>query len=790
MRRFFAQYFLFFSSLPALLIFLAPALHAQDTTGIGTIDSLPIIPQPGIPVDSVIARLEKGHTALNDINNRTQRGFNTWQIDENLPEVQSYIKTIRTNLALYSKVHDMKNMLMFQVLLGDMQQQLKSWRELLSGYEKQLSDMNGQLIGIAKDSILVTPADSNYRVLYANSLKDLRQQWIAASELTNKNLTRINKLQATVSNGYFETAELANVVNERISEFNLKIIGKESDFIWAIPKSEGSDEKLEQLVARSYEGQRDMLAYYLDRSAGNWLYMLVIGMVFFGWAYSSFTIIRHHEPIDKILTEAKIRYLKPVPVFATLVVVFNCAPFFDLRPPAVYVELMQFILLIALTFLFYRSWTRKLFFHWLAIVGLYILVVITRSSIIDPGLAFRLWLLLLNSVSVAFGLLFLFRIRKLLSLTGFIKQVSILYIGLNILAVLFNIFGRISLAKICSTAAIFGLTQAIGLFTLVQIINEAFALQVISGRLSKGVASRFNYDKIKVGLHTLLSFISIVAWIIIFTNNLYVYNAMFGRIAGFLTTERSIGSTTFTWGNIILFAIVLYISGAMRKYIGYFFGETEDEVGGSVSTVDSRLVIVRLVILIGGFLFAIVASGIGLDKVTVMVGALGVGIGLGLQNIVNNFVSGIILIFDKPFQIGDFIEIASKKGRVKTIGIRSSRLLTTEGSEVIIPNGDLLSGQVINWTINHKAKRIELTIKTDAEHDLQTLEPLIKEEILKHPNAVKRIAPEIFLSTISNDSLELKVRVWINSVNKEDLFRSEVLLNIYRRFKENGIKMM
>ncbi|GAB2519825.1 mechanosensitive ion channel family protein [Spirosoma aerophilum] len=786
---FFAWRTLFFTSLVVTFVLFSGSLFAQKDPA-SRVDSLPIIPQPGIPVDSIIARLEQGHTTLNDISNRTRRGFNTWQIDENLPEVQSYIKTIRTNLALYSKVHDMKNMLMFQVLLGDMQQQLKNWRENLSVSEKELSDMNSQLIGLARDSSLVVPADSNYQALYANSLKDLRKQWIDASESTNKNLTRINKLQATVSDGYFETVELANVVNERIKEFNAKIVGREADFIWSIPKSEGADENLNSLVASSYEGQRDMLSYYINRSAGNWVYMVLIGLLFFGWVSSSFLIIKRHEPIDKILTEAKIRYLKPVPVFASFVVVFNFAPFFDLKPPAVYVELMQFILLIALTFLFYRSWTRKLFFYWLAIVGLYILVVFTRSSIIDPGLLFRLWFLLLNVVSVVFGFLFLFRIRKALSLTGFVKQVSILYIILNILAILCNVFGRLSLAKIFSTAAIFGLTQAIGLFTLVQIINEAFALQVISGRLTKGIASRFNYDRIKVGLHALLSFASIIAWVIIFTNNLYVYNAIYNRIANFLTADRSIGSTTFTWGNIILFAIVLYISGALRKYIGYFFGETEDEVGGSVSTVDSRLVIVRLVILIAGFMFAIVASGIGLDKVTVMVGALGVGIGLGLQNIVNNFVSGIILIFDKPFQIGDFIEIASKKGRVKTIGIRSSRLLTTEGSEVIIPNGDLLSGQVINWTINHKAKRIELTIKADTEHDLHTLEPIIKEEIAKHPNAVKRIAPEIFLSTITNDALELKVRVWINSVNKEDLFRSEVLLNIYRRFKESGIKMM
>ncbi|GAB3924513.1 hypothetical protein GCM10028804_24850 [Larkinella terrae] len=769
---------------------VAPTLFAQKTAENPPVDSLPIIPQPGIPVDSIIARLEKGHTVLNDISNRTRRGFNTWQIESNLPEVQSYVNTIRTNLRLYSKVNDMKNMLMFQVLLDDMQTQLKAWRETLSGYEKQLSGMNGQLISLARDSLLVLPADSNSRAVYFNSMKDLRQQWIQASESTNQNLTRINKLQAAVSDGYFETAELINVVNERIREFNGKITGKETDFIWSIPKSAGSDDHLDNLVARSYEGQREMLAYYFNRSAENWIYMLAIGVAFFVWVYRSFAVIDSHGKRETVRNELKIRYLRSIPVFSVLVVVFNFAPFFDLRPPAVYVELMQFVLLLALTGLFFRSWPRPLFLNWLAIVGLYLLVIITRSSIIDPGIGFRIWLLVLNAISVVFGFLFLYRIRLTLSLTGFIKQVSILYIVLNSLAILCNILGRMSLAKIFTTASIYGLTQAIGLFTMVQIIHEAFALQVVSGKLSEGIASRFNYQKLEIGLRRTLSVVAIIAWLIIFTNNIYVYNSVYQAISGFLATERTVGSTTFTWGNIVLFFFVLYLSSALRKYIGYFFGETDDEIGGNINTTNSQLVMIRLFMLIGGFLFAIVASGIGLDKVTVIVGALGVGIGLGLQNIVNNLVSGIILIFDKPFQIGDFIEITNKKGRVKNIGIRSSRLLTTEGSEVIIPNGDLLSGQVINWTINHKAKRIELTIKADTEHDLNTLKTMIRDEITKHPNSIKRQKPEIFLSTITSDAIELKVQTWINSVNKEDQFRSEVLLNIYRRFKEAGVKLM
>src|SRR5204862_5029292 len=120
----------------------------------------------------------------------------------------------------------------------------------------------------------------------------------------------------------------------------------------------------------------------------------------------------------------------------------------------------------------------------------------------------------------------------------------------------------------------------------------------------------------------------------------------------------------------------------------------------------SRLLIARLILLCIGYLLAVAASGVPVDKITIIIGALGVGIGLGLQNIVNNFVSGIILIFDRPLQIGDIVEIGDKKGRVKEIGIRTSTLLTEDGAEVIMPNGDVLSHNIVNWTLSNNHARV------------------------------------------------------------------------------------
>ncbi|WP_254244941.1 mechanosensitive ion channel family protein [Hymenobacter sp. BRD67] len=172
---------------------------------------------------------------------------------------------------------------------------------------------------------------------------------------------------------------------------------------------------------------------------------------------------------------------------------------------------------------------------------------------------------------------------------------------------------------------------------------------------------------------------------------------------------------------------------------------------------------------------------------------MSVGIGLGLQSIVNNLVSGIILIFERPFHVGDFIEVAGKSGRVQDIGIRSSKLTSPTGSEIIVPNGDLLSSHVINWTRTNDHIRVDLALKlapgTDLETDLQTAREQIQEEIKSSPYTMPNLPPEILLNDINGKDYELKVLFWVMNIRQEQLTKSEILAGIYRRFMAHGLQL-
>jgi len=229
----------------------------------------------------------------------------------------------------------------------------------------------------------------------------------------------------------------------------------------------------------------------------------------------------------------------------------------------------------------------------------------------------------------------------------------------------------------------------------------------------------------------------------------------------------------------------------LQKHIGVLFGEqTSTRFTNQVEHKSTKLTLLRLIVAIVGVLLAVTASGIPLDKLTVVLGALSVGIGLGMQNIVNNFVSGIILIFEKPFQIGDYIELADKKGKIQDIGIRASRMLTQQGAEVIIPNGDLISNRFTNWTINSAYVQSEIIMKVSIATDLDKVTNIITEEIAKSDVLVKSEKPDILINSISADTVELRILIWISSIFAEPAFKNQLFRTLITRFNTEQIKLM
>jgi small-conductance mechanosensitive channel len=213
----------------------------------------------------------------------------------------------------------------------------------------------------------------------------------------------------------------------------------------------------------------------------------------------------------------------------------------------------------------------------------------------------------------------------------------------------------------------------------------------------------------------------------------------------------------------------------------------------SVSTgqADAWATLAQWAILVGGILFAAASAGIAGGQLAVLAGALGVGIGFGLQNIVNNFVSGFILIFEQPIKVGDRIEISSLSltGEVRRIGIRSSTIRTFDGADVVVPNSNLIQSEVINWTLSDSKRRFQVDVGVKYGTDPNRVIELLRSVADGVPRILRHPEPLVLFMGFGDSSLNFSVRVWSATFEDSIVLRSVLAVAINDALKAEGIEI-
>lgn len=756
---------------------------AQEKTSVKTAsDSVIAIP------DTLLFRIEQAQNAIKQINAQNKTGVALQQIKTQLPDIKDNIYEIKDDLNGSSRVIEIKTLLSYQTILSDQQDQLAAWRKTLSASNDAFRKMANQIINFSGDTLLSDSGkDSTQKKLYDAQLTDLRFKLQKAGKTTTASLDSVGSLLAQVSAVSFDVNNLQADINERLKTSGQSAFSKESPYLWSAPPITTTT-NIGKLFRTSYQGQNRILSYFFNSTWDNRLLLILFAIGFFVWVFRNFKVV-NKVPHNPKLATLKFNYIGSLPILSTLIVLLTLAPLFEPNSPPSYIEITQFALLIVLTLFFRPRIDAQKFKLWLLLVVFFAAVIVT-VTVINYGLILRSWLIVLNLGSIYFAIrLYRTNDKKIIS-KKYIRPVTAISLILNSLAILFNFFGRISLAKVFSQTAIISLTQLIGLAVLVHILSEALELQIRISSCSEGLFSRINFAKFRRTFRKALSIMAVLLWLLVFFINLNFSGALFSLIELMLNKHRTFGSISYTLGNILLFVIIIYLAVWLQRNIGVLLGENSNTFMGKTEQKSSKLALIRLVVILVGFFFAITASGVPIDKLTVVLGALSVGIGLGMQNIVNNFVSGIILIFEKPFQIGDFVELADKKGKVLDIGIRASRMLTPQGSEVIVPNGDLLSGRLVNWTLSNSYLKTEIVFKVNSDCDISIVKKIIQEEISKAEDSVNNMPVEVLFNAVTADSIELKVQAWVNNIYNEASFKGKILEQLFTKLKENGVKMM
>jgi small-conductance mechanosensitive channel len=269
-----------------------------------------------------------------------------------------------------------------------------------------------------------------------------------------------------------------------------------------------------------------------------------------------------------------------------------------------------------------------------------------------------------------------------------------------------------------------------------------------------------------------------------------LFESMQQATKGLLTLGFNIGSQRISVGLLIVSGGILYgsflISWILQKLLmEEMLIRRRVERGVRLSMAK----LIHYVLILAGFLLALSTLGFDVTKLTIMLSALGIGIGFGLQSIVNNFVSGLILLFERPVRVGDKIEIDGKWSEIKKIGLRATTVETFDQADLIIPNADLVNNQVTNWTLSSRQVRLIIPVGVAYGSDV----PLVVETLMACAKANSLVAempePQVLFLSFGGSSLDFELRAWVPDADDRLKVISQLHQEIDQRFRRAKIEI-
>ena len=350
-------------------------------------------------------------------------------------------------------------------------------------------------------------------------------------------------------------------------------------------------------------------------------------------------------------------------------------------------------------------------------------------------------------------------------------------IGLLVLpaALLANIFGYVNLGNLLGIVFLRSVYLAAVLYAAVRILESLTAIALQVRPLGSLRVVSLHRPMLQRRACRALEGLAFLFWLNLLLSFFGLRDPLIAATEAALNANLALGTFNITLGHLLAFVITVWASFLVSKFLRFVLEEDVYHhlrlargIPYAVSTV------LHYLILCLGFFVALGALGIDLTKVTILAGAFSVGIGFGLQNVINNFVSGLILLFERPINVGDVIEVGGNVGEVSRIGIRASVIRTADGSEIIVPNGSLISSEVTNWTLSDRKRAVEVSVNVAGGADPQRVFELLKSTAASHPGVAKEPAPQVYVTTFSAGAVSFQLRAWIDRYEDWAQLRSDL----------------
>jgi potassium-dependent mechanosensitive channel len=752
---------------------------AEETT-----QQLPVRPT----VENNIRRAQEYTIKLNSINQLLRREMDTTQINYILPTAESWVTTIDQRLENSETTINLRFIKALTNLVNTNRAQIDDAEKIVSNRVGELVTAKEQLDQIKSDDLMrYALVDTTLLPEYQLAITLLRNRLNKTDSTLNAERLLAAQYQSRVSNVAVRIAEISDRLLIQRRDLERALLTKETNFLWE-PREFPDTDNLISILGVSIGLNSAILGRYILNHLGLTIFLALICYLLYYWITFNLAKIQNEKEFSAIILE-RAKFVPNYPLLSSLLIILFLTPVFYPNPPVSFITFVLTLNVVITGVMIRPHISKRIFKIWIAMFGLFFISAVSNLYW-EVAYQERWHLLFFGLIGIYLGyrVLGLYRSGKEELPFYFIVFVKV-YMAIEALSVVANILGRFSLSKILGITATMSGLHAVALVLFVIAAKEIIYIQVeVSRKEENDFTSYLDFYSIQDRVKKFFSVIGVFLWGFYFLDNLSALDYLKDSTIQFLTKPRTLLNASFSYENIVVFVLVVYIATLLANNIAFFVSVRDQQKTLSNKRLGSSVLLIRLGVLSLGFIIAIAASGIPVDRITIIIGALSLGIGFGLQTIVNNLVSGIILAFEKPVQIGDTIQIGGIEGVVKDIGIRSSKIKNWDGAEVIIPNGDLLSQALTNWTLTDKKRRVELLVGVAYNSDPDLVTQLIEAQ-LNHDEIIDHPPKRVFLQNFGDNSIDFRVLFWVKDVDTWVVIRNEVMRGIFKTFKDNGIEI-
>ncbi|CAN5236077.1 hypothetical protein BH20ACI1_BH20ACI1_30610 [soil metagenome] len=801
----------------SLNIFTAPA-NAQENTSANTNQtSTPSptatpVPTP-IPLSNIITRAETTSKRLQEIQTLLADNPSIAVIEQELPELteQLDLREQETNQLLTS-----------QPSLETLRKEEQDWRVFASKFPAGKDDLRTQAVVFDKqidelknlnslwlqtlEALKISPPSTNTNTeTSSNDITEIPmevsqriQTTIAAIQQTQKQIeeqrTKLLTLQTRISEQEARVSKTLETVSRVREEALTHLFRKDSPVIWNVQSGADSANGLFRQTKDSFITQAKALNEYAYRQSEKFILHGILLILLIAGLYWARKGVR-----PKVKEEPKLKQATVVfeyPISTALILTILLSGWLYPQAPRILSSLLGAAALIP-GIIILRKLIEKPLFPILNALVIFYFIDRLRDVTASLPLISRI-LFLAEMLGAIVFLVWVLRSKRLTDtiqvkhqrIFTIIKKIIPFALGIFIGAFIANALGFVNLARIAGNGILGSAYIALILYTALQIAKSLliFAVRVRPFSTLGMVKThrRMLLDKIQLGLHWL----AFIAWIILTLNVLSIREPIFDFFRGILNAQLHLGSFQISLGDIIAFGITVWLAFLISRFVRFVLEEDVyprvNLAGGIPYAITT---ITRYVILLIGFFLALAALNVDLTKFAILAGAFGVGLGFGLQNIVNNFVSGLILLFERPVKVGDVVQIGEDQGHLNRIGLRASVVRTLKGSEVIVPNGQLISEKVINWTLSDQYRRLEINVGVAYGNDPAEIIKILIKAVSDHPDVLKEPAPGCLFLGFGDNSLDFQARAWTSKTSQWVVTQSDLAVAMNKALTDAGIEI-